>query len=106
MIAAENKLPGGGRVRLHTDLIPTDKKEYDAAVRNFENVLAYLISSGGIKLDGIETGDAVECRLMKGGEGVEERKGDTEGAGQGKACRENLRDKTRTSDGESRRAEI
>lgn len=75
-VVAENKLPGGGSVRLHNDYVPTDERERTARLHAFEAVLANLISSGQIKIDGVEIGDNVICKILEGGEHGEKCKRD------------------------------
>ena len=75
-VVAENKLPGGGSVRLHTDYVPTDERERTARLHAFEAVLANLISSGQIKIDGVEIGDNVICKILERGEHGEKCKRD------------------------------
>ncbi len=76
-VIAENRLPGGGYVRLHNDYVPTDERERTARVHAFEAVVAQLISSGQIRIDGVEVGDTVECKLVRGGDKDEEFKRDS-----------------------------
>lgn len=81
-VVAENRLPGGGYVRLHNDYVPTDEKERTARIHAFEAVVANLISSGQIKIDGAQVGDKVECTLIdkrKGGIENEKCKRDSRG---------------------------
>ncbi len=76
-VVAENRLPGGGYVRLHNDYVPTDKRERTARIHAFEAVVANLISTGQIKIDGVEIGDEVICKIIEGGERNEKCKRDS-----------------------------